>query len=94
MTEWEWDNTEADTDAEDTLELRLRGAVAALGKSEQGLSFLRWLLDEAGVFRQDFVQDEKLAAWHAGRRKLGLQVFSLCAAENLANIILAGEYQQ
>lgn len=85
----EWDRTEADTDAENTREIRLRGAVAALGKSEQGLSFLRWLLDEAGVFRQDFVQDEKLAAWHAGRRKLGLQVFALCAAENLANIILA-----
>lgn len=90
----EWDRTEADMQEEEEIkarEIRLRGAVAALGKSDMGLYFLRWLLDEAGVFRQEFIQDEKLAAWHAGRRKLGLQVFSLCAAEKMADIVIAGE---
>ena len=33
------------------------------------------------VFWQDFPGDDKAAAWHAGRRALGLKVFALCAAE-------------
>ena len=72
-------------------EIRIRGAVNALAQNENGMEFLRWLMNESGVFCQDFPGDDKAAAWNAGRRALGLQVLALCAAENMAAKLLTKE---
>ena len=72
-------------------EIRLHGAVYALSQNENGMEFLRWLMNESGVFWQDFPGDDKAAAWHAGRRALGLKVFALCAAENVAAKLVTKE---
>lgn len=91
----DWDDIEerdrTEKEAAIELELRLRAAVRLLGKNYEGQEFLRWMLAECGVFQQDFPRDEKAAAWNAGRRAFGLQIFGLCAAEDMAGMLLTKE---
>ena len=85
------DMEDQNEEARSTQEVRLRGAVYALAQNENGMEFLRWLMNESGVFWQDFPSDDKAAAWNAGRRALGLKVFALCAAENVAAKLVTKE---
>lgn len=88
---WDISTEDKNEEARKTQEVRLRGAVYALSQNENGMEFLRWLMNESGVFWQDFPGDDKAAAWNAGRRALGLQVLALCAAENVAAKLVTKE---
>lgn len=68
-------------------QIKLGNVIRMLADSKDGQYFLRWILDECAVFRQEFPRDEKMNAWNAGRRAFGLQILGLCAAENCADTL-------
>lgn len=72
---------------------KLEGVVRQLAGTNDGLFFLRWLIRETGALQQEYPADERLAVWNAGRRSVGMQIFSLCAAVNCAGNICAKQEQ-
>lgn len=73
------------------LELKLQGVMRQLADNRDGQVFLRWVLDECGVFQQTFPRGESFAAWEAGRRAFGLEVLRLCAAAKCTDILFLKE---
>lgn len=67
---------------------RLQGAVEQLGKTPDGIYFLRWLVHGTGVLQAPFPADYARAAFQAGQRGVGLSVLQLCTAVNLAGEVL------
>ena len=72
-------------------QIKLGSVVRMLADTRDGQYFLRWILEECSVFRQEFPRDEKVIAWTAGRRAFGLQILGLCAAENCADTLFANK---
>lgn len=90
MDSWEEDKPSGMVSSED-LELhysRLQGAVEQLGKTADGIYFLRWLVHGTGVLQSPFPADYARAAFQAGQRGVGLSVLQLCTAVNLAGKVL------
>jgi len=82
-------------DREKARQYALENAVKKLGGSYDGREFLRWCFEKCGVFEAAFPQNEKRAAWEAGRRAFGLDILALCAkAENLAATLIAEDYYE
>ena len=73
------------------LEIKLQGVMRLLAEHRDGQVFLRWLLNECGVFRQAYPRNESFVAWEAGRRALGLDVLRLCAAAKCTDILFVKE---
>lgn len=67
---------------------KLNGILQELTSTNDGLYFLRWILDEAGVFRQEVPRDERIAIWNAGRRSVGMQLFSQAMRAGFAEKIV------
>ena len=89
---WEMEERKANAlNRQRELELKLEGVVRMLAENRDGQVFLRWCMDECGVFSQSFPRDGKIAAWEAGRRAFGLQILQLCAAVNCADTLLTKE---
>ena len=72
---------------------KLEGVVRQLAGTNDGIFFLRWLLRETGALVQEYPADERLSVWQAGRRSVGMQIFSLCAAVNCADKVCAKQEQ-
>lgn len=53
---------------------RMSGVVRALSETQDGTDFLRFILDECGVFKAQVPQGQTDAAWREGRRAVGLRV--------------------
>ena len=67
---------------------KLRGVVEALGKTPDGLYFLRWLIHGTGTLKVGFPVDHARAAFTEGQRSVGLSILQLCTAVNLSDIVL------
>lgn len=90
MDSWEEERPAGRVTSED-MELhysRLQGAVETLGKTPDGVYFLRWLVHGTGVLQAPFPADHARAAFQAGQRGVGLSVLQLCTAVNLAEEVL------
>lgn len=72
---------------------KLEGVARQLAGSNDGLFFLRWLIQETGALQQEYPADDRLSVWLAGRRSVGMQIFSLCAAVNCTDRICAKQEQ-
>ena len=68
---------------------KLEGVARQLAGSNDGIFFLRWLIQETGALKQEYPADDRLSVWLAGRRSVGMQIFSLCAAVNCTDRICA-----
>ena len=69
------------------LELKLQGVMRQLADWRDGQVFLRWVLDECGVFQQGFPRDAAFSAWEAGRRAFGLEMLRLCVAARCTDVL-------
>ena len=94
----DWNNQDAAQKAEEKRrasliehEARIGNALKTLSQTKDGRYFLRWLCQQAGVFQQEFPQDERAGMWSAGRRSLGMQIFAQCAAHNIADMLVKKE---
>ena len=67
---------------------KLKGVVESLGKSPDGIYFLRWLIHGTGVLKAGFPADHARAAFTEGQRSVGLPVLQLCTAANLSDVVL------
>ena len=73
------------------LEIKLQGVMRLLADNRDGQVFLRWVLNECGVFQQSFPRDGTLSAWEAGRRAFGLELLRLCAAAKCTDVLFMKE---
>lgn len=94
---WETSREKEKREAREALErARLLGVVEALGKSRDGVHFLRWLLEDlCGAFAAPAVAfaPEGLL-YREGRRSVGMQIFSLCRDAGIAGEVCAVEPQE
>ena len=74
---------------------RLVGVVESLGKSRDGVHFLRWMLEEVC---QSFAPCGALAPegllYREGRRSVGMKVFDLCREAGIAGDVCGFETEE
>ena len=72
-------------------QLRLCGVVKTLSGTKDGRLFLRWLMDECGVFRSEYPAEDRHTVWNEGRRSVGVQILELCAAVHAVDTLFEKE---
>lgn len=72
---------------------RLVGVVEALGRSKDGLNFLRWLLDKGAVFESPQYAGVEFLNFRNGMRSIGLAVFELCREAGVAGEVCVPELE-
>ena len=72
---------------------RLVGVVEALGRSRDGLNFLRWLLDKGAVFEAPQYAGLEFLNFRNGMRFIGTAVFDLCREAGIAGEVCAPELE-
>ena len=93
-TTWETTREHDARIAQEKLErARLVGVVEALGRSRDGLNFLRWLLDKGAVFESPQYAGVEFLNFRNGARSIGLAVFELCREAGIAGEVCAPELE-
>lgn len=93
-TTWETTREHDARIAQERLErARLVGVVEALGRSRDGLNFLRWLLDKGAVFEAPQVSGAEFLNFRNGQRNVGVAVFELCRDAGIAGEVCAPELE-
>lgn len=91
---WETTRERDEREARERLErARLVGVVEALGRSRDGLNFLRWLLDKGAVFESPQYAGVEFLNFRNGARSIGLAVFELCREAGVAGEVCAPEME-
>lgn len=93
---WETSREEEARKAREALErARLLGVVEALGKSRDGVHFLRWVLEDlCGAFAPAVALAPEGLLYREGRRSVGMQIFGLCRDAGIAGDVCAVEPQE
>jgi hypothetical protein len=94
----DWDDMAYDDEARRSKELlaqsKLEGVVQQLSRTNDGIFFLRWIIQETGVLQQGYPADDRLSVYQSGRRSVGMQIFSICAAVKCVDKICAREPEE
>ena len=90
---WETSREKEAREAREKLErARLVGVVEALGRSKDGVSFLRWLCEDVcGSFGPAVALAPEGLLYREGRRSVGMQIFALCREAGIAGAVCAVE---